>query len=125
MTLDKQRIKAICFDIDGTLSDTDNQMITQVQRWLAPLRMLIDQEALPIIARRMVMALESPVNLMYEWLDRLNLDRILAWVMDRFSGRGFRKRNQYLLIEGVVPMLESLSPERSRGRLLFPMPSGP
>ena len=109
MTLDKQRIKAICFDIDGTLSDTDNQMIAQVQRWLAPLRMLMDQEALPIIARRVVMALESPVNLMYEWLDRLHLDRILAWVMDRFSGRGFKKRNQFLLIEGVIPMLDSLS----------------
>ncbi len=109
MTLDKQRIKAICFDIDGTLSDTDNQMIAQVQRWLTPLRMLIDQEALPIIARRVVMALESPVNLMYEWLDRLHLDRILAWVMDRFSGRGYKKRNQFLLIEGVIPMLDSLS----------------
>ena len=109
MTLDKQRIKAICFDIDGTLSDTDNQMIAQVQRWLTPLRIFIDQEALPIIARRVVMALESPVNIMYEWLDRLNLDRILAWVMGRFAGRGFRKRNQFLLIEGVVPMLDSLS----------------
>jgi len=109
MTLDKHRIKAICFDIDGTLSDTDNQMIAQVQRWLAPLRIFMDQEALPIIARRVVMALESPVNLMYEWLDRLNLDRILAWVMDRFAGRGFRKRNQFLLIEGVVPMLDLLS----------------
>jgi len=109
MTLDKHRIKAICFDIDGTLSDTDNQMIAQVQRWLAPLRIFMDQEALPIIARRVVMALESPVNLMYEWLDRLNLDRILAWVMDRFAGRGFRKRNQFLLIEGVISMLDSLS----------------
>jgi len=109
MTLNKQRIKAICFDIDGTLSDSDNQMIAQVQRWLAPLRIFMDQEALLIIARRVVMALESPVNIVYEWLDRLNLDRILAWVMDRFAGRGFRKRNQFLLVEGVVPMLDTLS----------------
>jgi HAD superfamily hydrolase (TIGR01549 family) len=109
MSLDKHRIKAICFDIDGTLSDTDNQMIAQVQRWLAPLRSFMDQEAIPIIARRVVMALESPVNIMYEWLDRLHLDRILVWVMDRFSGRGFKKRDQFLLIEGVIPMLESLS----------------
>jgi len=109
MTLDKQRIKAICFDIDGTLSDSDNQMIAQVQRWLAPLRIFMDQEALPIIARRLVMALESPVNLMYEWLDRHNLDRILAWVMNRYAGRGFRKRNQFLIVDGVVPMLDKLS----------------
>lgn len=109
MTLDKRRIKAICFDIDGTLSDSDNQMIAQVQRWLAPLRIFMDQEALPIIARRLVMALESPVNLVYEWLDRLNLDRILAWVMDRFAGRGFKRRNQFLIVGGVLPMLDALS----------------
>jgi HAD superfamily hydrolase (TIGR01549 family) len=109
MALDIQKIKAICFDIDGTLSDTDNQMIAQVQRWLSPMQYFIDEEALPIIARRMVMALESPVNIVFEWLDRLSLDRILAWVMDRYAGRGFRKRNQFLLVEGVIPMLDSLS----------------
>jgi HAD superfamily hydrolase (TIGR01549 family) len=113
MMIDKQRIKAVCFDIDGTLSDTDNQMIAQVQRWLTPLRFFIDQEALPIISRRVVMALESPINLMFEWLDRLHLDGILVWVMDRFSGRGFKDRNQFLLIEGVTPMLDSLSKKYS------------
>ncbi len=109
MAFNKKRIKAICFDIDGTLSDTDNQMVAQVQRWLNPLQFFIDQEALPIIARRLVMALESPVNVIYEWLDRLNLDRILARLMDRFAGKGYRKRDQFLLVEGVVPMLDSLS----------------
>jgi HAD superfamily hydrolase (TIGR01549 family) len=109
MTFNKQKIKAICFDIDGTLSDTDNQMVARVQRWLAPLRILVDQEALPIIARRIVMALESPINIMYEWLDRFNLEKVLTWAMDRFEGRGFRKHNQFLLIEGVIPMLDSLS----------------
>jgi HAD superfamily hydrolase (TIGR01549 family) len=109
MALDIQKIKAICFDIDGTLSDTDNQMIAQVQRWLSPMQYFIDQEALPIIARRIVMALESPVNIVFEWLDRFHMDKILTWIMDRFTGRGYRKRNQFLLIEGVIPMLDSLS----------------
>ncbi len=109
MALDIQKIKAICFDIDGTLSDTDNQMIAQVQRWLSPMRYFVDQEALPIIARRLVMALESPVNIVFEWLDRLHMDKILTWIMDRFTGRGYRKRNQFLLVDGVIPMLDSLS----------------
>ena len=109
MALDIQKIKAVCFDIDGTLSDTDNQMISQVQRWISPMRYFIDQEAIPIIARRIVMGLESPVNIIFEWLDRLNLDKILTWIMDRYNGRGFRKRNQFLLVEGVIPMLDSLS----------------
>jgi HAD superfamily hydrolase (TIGR01549 family) len=109
MPLDIPRIQAICFDIDGTLSDTDNQMIAQVERWLFPLRLFMNADMLPIIVRRLVMALESPANVIYEWLDRLNLDGLLTRIMDRFPGRGFRKKSGFLLIEGVMPMLESLS----------------
>ena len=61
------------------------------------------------------MALESPANLIYEWLDRLNLDGLLTRIMDRFPGRGFKKKSSFLLIEGVVPMLESLYAEVSAG----------
>jgi HAD superfamily hydrolase (TIGR01549 family) len=110
MQLDIPRIQAICFDIDGTLSDTDNQVIAQVEKWLFLLRLLVNEEFLPVIARRLVMALESPANLVYEWLDRLNLDGLLTSFMDRFPGRGFKKKNQFLLIDGVLPMLESLYP---------------
>jgi HAD superfamily hydrolase (TIGR01549 family) len=110
MPLDIPRIQAICFDIDGTLSDTDNQVIAQVEKWLFLLRLLVNEEFLPVIARRLVMALESPANLVYEWLDRLNLDGLLTRLMDRFPGRGFKKKNQFLLIDGVLPMLESLYP---------------
>jgi N-acetyl-D-muramate 6-phosphate phosphatase len=108
MPLDIPRIQAICFDIDGTLSDTDDQVITQVEKWLFPLRLFVNVEFIPIIARRLVMALESPANLIYEWMDRLNLDALLTRFMDQFPGRGFRKKSQFLLIDGVLPMLASL-----------------
>jgi N-acetyl-D-muramate 6-phosphate phosphatase len=109
MPLDIARIHGICFDIDGTLSDTDDQIITTLSRWLSPLRLFVREDLLPFIARRLVMALESPLNVLYEWLDRLNLDSLLARVMDQFSGRGFRKKSAFLLVEGVIPMLEFLS----------------
>lgn len=109
MTLDLTRIHAICFDIDGTLSDTDDQIISQVVPWLFPLRLFVNRELIPIIARRLVMALESPINLLYEWMDRLNLDKLLARIMHLFQGRGFRKKSNFLIIQNVIPMLEDIS----------------
>jgi N-acetyl-D-muramate 6-phosphate phosphatase len=109
MPLDIPRIQAICFDIDGTLSDTDDQIISQLVPWLFPLWLFLNRDLVAIVARRLVMALESPVNLLYEWLDRLNLDSLLARIMDRFQGHGFRKKGNFLLIHGVMPMLESVT----------------
>ena len=34
MPLDISRIQAICFDIDGTLSDTDDKWVRQTEKWL-------------------------------------------------------------------------------------------
>ena len=34
MPIDKTRIQAICFDIDGTLRDTDDQYAESLSRWL-------------------------------------------------------------------------------------------
>jgi HAD superfamily hydrolase (TIGR01549 family) len=109
MPLDISRIRAICFDIDGTLSDTDDQMIAQVVPWLFPLRLFFPAYTLPIIARRLLMALESPLNLLHEWLDRLNLDGLLTHLMVFFQSRGNQKESRFLLIDGVRPMLQALS----------------
>ncbi len=40
MPLDVSRIQAICFDIDGTLIDTDDQWVSQVEKRLELLRPL-------------------------------------------------------------------------------------
>lgn len=109
MALDISRIRAICFDIDGTLSDTDDQLIAQVVPWLFPLRLFFRSEFIPIIARRLVMVLESPLNLVYEVLDRLNLDGLLTRLMGLFQARSNKKKSRFLLIRGVLPMLEVLS----------------
>lgn len=109
MPLEISRIRAVCFDIDGTLSDTDDQVIAQVVPWLFPLKLFFPAMALPIIARRLVMVLESPLNLVYEWLDRLNLDNLLTRLMSFFQARGNKKMSGFLLIDGVLPMLQVLS----------------
>lgn len=109
MSLDISRIRAICFDIDGTLSDTDDQLVSQVVPWLFPLHLFFPAVALPSIARRLVMALESPLNLLYEWLDRLNLDSLLTRLMVFFQTRDHQEKSRFLLINGVQPMLQALS----------------
>jgi HAD superfamily hydrolase (TIGR01549 family) len=109
MPLEFSRIRAVCFDIDGTLSDTDDQLIARVVPWLFPLRLFFPAVALPAIARRLVMALESPLNLVYEWLDRLNLDGLLTLLMDYFQARSNQKKSRFQLIADVLPMLQALS----------------
>ena len=44
MPLDWERIKAICFDVDGTLSDTDNHMVDSLVKSLHGIRWLIPGE---------------------------------------------------------------------------------
>ena len=41
MPLDPSRIRAICFDVDGTLSDTDDLMVSRIARRLTPIRRLL------------------------------------------------------------------------------------
>ncbi len=54
------------------------------------------------------MTLESPLNLVYEWLDRLNLDGLLTRLMGYFQTRSNQKKSRFLLIDDVLPMLQAL-----------------
>lgn len=74
MPLDLSRIRALCFDVDGTLSDTDDQMTDHLANWLAPIRWLFAGKDPHPFARWCVMALESPGNFVYGMLDWLGLD---------------------------------------------------
>ena len=47
MALAAAKIKAILFDIDGTLSDTDDQMMKKAERMLSPLRLFLDDKKAP------------------------------------------------------------------------------
>ena len=74
MAVEIRRIKAICFDVDGTLSDTDDLWVSNLAAALRPFAFLFPQRNCEAFARRVVMASESPSNLVYHLLDRLDLD---------------------------------------------------
>lgn len=91
MALDINRIQAICFDVDGTLSDTDDLWVESFARRFSFLKKISPQRDVNYLARWLVMVMESPGNLVMELFDRLTLDdelaRLYNWVMHRKGGR--------------------------------------
>jgi HAD superfamily hydrolase (TIGR01549 family) len=99
MPLEIDRIRALCFDVDGTLSDTDDQWINRLETWLNPLHRFFPRRQLRSFARRVVMALESPGNTLYTLLDRLNLKNGMARFYSLASKHNLmhRSRNFWLV----------------------------
>ena len=78
MTLDLSRIHGLCFDVDGTLSDTDDRWVARLERGLAPFRPVLFGHEPRTLARRVVMGIEAPGNFLLGVPDRLGFDRPLA-----------------------------------------------
>lgn len=110
MPLDLARVQALCFDVDGTLSDTDDAYARQLSGWL-PRGVFRDPER---TARRLVMWLESPGNGLLSVADRLGIDDEMAAVINWLYRHRERPWKHFLLVPGVDDMLARL-----QGR--FPM----
>jgi phosphoglycolate phosphatase-like HAD superfamily hydrolase len=107
--LNLARLRAICFDIDGTLADTDDAMVLRLAGWLRPLARLTPGRDLPRLARRLVMATEGPANLAYALADRLYLDELAAPFLDALHRvRGEGRPSRFLLIPGIQEALAAL-----------------
>jgi len=111
MSLELSRIQALCFDVDGTLSDTDDQFVHKLAQKLQPLRFLFPNSDPRPFARRVVMATETPGNVLFGLPDRLGIDGPLASLGDALYRLGLRGEPEpFLLIPGVRAMLEELQP---------------
>lgn len=73
MPLDLTRVRALVFDIDGTLADTDDHLVQQLAQAIDVVPGISGRRA-EKVARRVVMAAETPVNTAYGLLDKLGLD---------------------------------------------------
>jgi len=105
MTLNSARIQALCFDVDGTLSDTDDLYAQRAARILPRMFFPNPEKS----ARRLVMWLEAPGNALLGWADTLGLDDELAAALNWAARLRKRSRRHFLLIPGVDAMLKSLS----------------
>ena len=107
LPLDPSKVKALLFDVDGTLADSDNAMTERVARLLRPLRFLINEIKAALLSRKLVMMAESPGNAALEIADRLGVDSLIARFLER---RAERQSRQHVLsvIPGIPEMLTAL-----------------
>ncbi len=110
MALDLDRIQALCLDVDGTLSDTDDQWVASLERRISWMRGIFPRGEVRSFARWAIMCAETPGNLVYSLLDWLDLDdeagRLYSYLCQRWVGRRSRK---FWIIPGVPEALRLLS----------------
>jgi HAD superfamily hydrolase (TIGR01549 family) len=105
MSLDIQRIQALCFDVDGTLSDTDDYYVNKFSNWLRRIPWVRNPER---IVRRIVMVLESPGNALLGLTDTIGLDDEMIALIDWMYRHRRKKIHQYLVVPGVPELLRGL-----------------
>lgn len=104
MSLDLSRIKALCFDVDGTLSDTDDLYSQKVSKFL-PKFIFKDADH---TARRLVMWIEAPGNAILGLADTLHIDPYMIAVINWLNRHRHPITKEFLLISGVDEMLKKL-----------------
>jgi N-acetyl-D-muramate 6-phosphate phosphatase len=109
MPVDIAKVKAICFDVDGTLSNTDDQFVHRIDWLLSPFRFFAGRQKVHSIARRVVMLTEGPGNWIYGIADRIGMDGTIVAVGDRLYEMGIGEADDpFMLIDGVRGMLVML-----------------
>lgn len=104
MPIHPQKVQALCFDVDGTLSDTDDLYAQNVSQFL-PRFLFKDSQR---TARRIVMWIEAPGNALLSLADTLHLDDEMVAVIDWLSRRRKHFDKKFLLVPGVDGLLKQL-----------------
>lgn len=110
--IERSRIRALIFDIDGTLADTDDRMAYRIEGALKPLQALIKADAAKKFSRWFVHFAEAPMNWILNVADRIGIDSWLAYILDwraKCDMRVPNKHHVHPMIPGIIPMLEALA----------------
>ena len=111
MPLDTARIQALCFDVDGTLNDTDDLYAHRFTSWLRPLRWLFPRQDTLAFARHLVMFTETPAQFFFGLPDRLGFDDRINALGDWLHQRSVARRNaSFSILPGIQEMLQALQP---------------
>jgi len=109
--IDLTQVRGFLFDMDGTLSDTDDHLIERISRRLRLISWLWKDRDPRRFARWFVMMAESPANFLYSLADRMHLDVHLAKPYDWYSRRRHEKtpaHERFWIVPGVKAMLDQL-----------------
>jgi HAD superfamily hydrolase (TIGR01549 family) len=104
MSFDISLIKALCFDVDGTLSDTDDLYVHKVERFFPKILFRDPKHS----ARRFVMWVEAPGNALLGLTDTIGMDDEIVALIDWISRHQKRSSKKFWLIPGVDEMLRRL-----------------
>jgi N-acetyl-D-muramate 6-phosphate phosphatase len=110
--IDVGAVKGLLFDVDGTLSDTDDRMVEKLIRLMRPVAWTFQQKDTRPFARWLVMAVETPANFLYGIPDKFGFDEPLAKFYNRLARRhraGKSLQDRFWIIAGVQDMLSQLS----------------
>lgn len=104
MTLELTRIKALCFDVDGTLSDTDDLYTQKISKFFPRFLFKNPDHS----ARRFVMWIEAPGNALLGLADKLGIDDEMVAILNWVSRHRKFSSKKFLLVPGVDEMLKQL-----------------
>ncbi len=108
--LQSRSVKAILFDLDGTLIETDDVVVQRLAERLGFLERLLPVATRQRTARRLLMGSEVWVNGFVTLLDRLRLDRIAFRLNDTLHHwRGIRTQDRFVAVAGAPETLALLS----------------
>jgi len=107
MPLDLVRIRGLCFDVDGTISDTDDAWVDKTTQIFTPLTRMLKRREPRRFARWLVMAAESPMNLVMYWMDSLSLDDNYARAFERIASLRGYCHTPFLLMRGARELLDT------------------
>jgi HAD superfamily hydrolase (TIGR01509 family) len=103
-------IDAILFDLDGTLVKADEEAIQALAHRLSAVRWLLNRRDPSQVARRMIMAWESPANRFLSVLERIGWDDGRLELGDRlYRLRALETPHHLTPVEGVADTLHDLS----------------
>lgn len=105
MTPDLGRVRALCFDVDGTLSDTDDYYVNKFSGLFCRIPFVRDPQR---VARRIVMWSESPGNALLGLTDSIGLDGPIIRLIDFMYRPRKHKGRKYLIVPGVQETLTQL-----------------
>ncbi len=103
-------VRAVLFDLDGTLIETDDHVVQGLARRLHFLGRLLPQARRVAVARRILMNSEVFVNGVVTLLDRVHLDAIMFRLGDwPRRWRGLRRRDDFVAVTGTLDAVRLLS----------------
>ena len=109
MGIEAGKIRAILFDIDGTLSDSDDLLIKKIERLIKPLSIFISSEKRHTLSRFLVMTAESPGNFIYNLADRFDLDSFFISMLNAGTLKKKHRIKTYWMVPGSKDLIEQLS----------------